>query len=167
MAGWPDFAGVDFSSRTCSAGDRARPAVVELGPSPLLLDMSLAGLLWLLPVLGTFLALAAGAVMVVQPHGRAFVFLLSTEGVVLAATAVALIAYVASEDDYRKGGISRWEAYDAEGVTVTAIAFALAAITAVVVALRRRSSSVAVLAVLAALAACVLQTAAFLANSLN
>lgn len=129
--------------------------------------MSLAGLVWLLLALASLLAVAAGAVTALYSPGRAFVLLVSTEAVVLAATTAGLIAYVAGEDDYRRTGVSRWDAYDAQALTVTAVGVALAAITAFFLALGRRSSSLAVLASVAALAACALLTASFLANSLN
>ena len=79
----------------------------------------------------------------------------------------ALTLYVASEDDYRRGGISRWEAYDAQELTGAEIATALAAAVALIGAARRRRAGLATIGFLASSAAFALCFAAFLANSLN
>jgi hypothetical protein len=80
---------------------------------------------------------------------------------------IALTLYVASEDDYRRGGISRWHAYDARGLTVAAVATALAAAAALIGAAGRRRAGLAIIGFLASSAAFALCFAAFLANSLN
>ena len=79
----------------------------------------------------------------------------------------ALTVYVASEDDYRRGGISRWQAYDAHAVTVAAIAVGLGAAVALVGAATRRRTGLALIGFLASSAAFALFFVAFLANSLN
>ena len=121
-------------------------------------------IIWMLP-----LAAAAGIVLAVvvgvrgeTPRLAAFAF-----AALLSATAIALTLYVAGEDDYRRGGISRWEAYDAQAFTVTAIAIGLAAAVALVAAATRRRPSLAITGFLGSSAASVLFLAAFLANSLN
>jgi hypothetical protein len=79
--------------------------------------------------------------------------------------AVYLTYYVASEDDYRKSGISRWDAYDAHVVTIAAIAASVAVAAAALGAEHRRSFGAPVGG--AGVAVMVLFAAAFLANSLN
>jgi hypothetical protein len=44
------------------------------------------------------------------------------DGLVFTALAIWMLVYVASEDSYRKVGVSRWETYDAKPLTVLAIA---------------------------------------------
>jgi hypothetical protein len=56
------------------------------------------------------------------PRWSAFLYL-----ALLGGSALALTLYVASEDDYRRGGIGRWHAYDAQELTVAGIATTLAA----------------------------------------
>jgi hypothetical protein len=120
---------------------------------------------WMLP-----LAAAAGIVLAVVvavrgegwPGAAAFAY-----AALLGASAIALTLYVASEDDYRRGGISRWDAYDAHAVTVAAIAVGLAAAVALVGAATRRRARLAITGFLMSSAAFVLYFAAFLANSLN
>ena len=85
----------------------------------------------------------------------------------LAVAGIALALYVASEDDYRRGGISRWDAYDAHGITVAAIAVGLAAALALGWAAARRGARLAVVGFLVSSAAFALYFVAFLANSLN
>jgi hypothetical protein len=96
------------------------------------------------------------------PRAAAFVY-----AALLGASAIALTLYVASEDDYRRGGISRWDAYDAHALTVAAIAIGLAAAVALVGAATRRRARLATIGFLVSSAAFVLYFAAFLANSLN
>ena len=85
----------------------------------------------------------------------------------LAASALALTLYVASEDDYRRGGISRWDAYDAHELTVAAIATGLVDAVVLAGAAARRRTRFAIVGFLASTAAFTLYFAAFLANSLN
>jgi hypothetical protein len=85
----------------------------------------------------------------------------------LGASALALTVYVASEDDYRRGGISRWQAYDAHTATVAAIAVGLGAAVALLGAATRRRAGLAIIGFLASSAAFALSFVAFLANSLN
>lgn len=66
---------------------------------------------------GIVLAVVVGVRGETWPRTAAF-----TYAALLSASAIALTFYVASEDDYRRGGISRWDAYDAYAVTVAAIA---------------------------------------------
>ena len=61
------------------------------------------------------------------------------DGLVFTALAVWMLVYVASEDAYRKVGVSRWNTYGAKPLTVLAIAAsALTAILAGYAAARRR-----------------------------
>jgi hypothetical protein len=82
-------------------------------------------------------------------------------------TSVALAFFVAGPDDYRADGTSRWDAYGAQGLTVTAVVVGVAvAVIALVLFVwpRRRFSP---LLGLAGIAAAVLIFCAFFANSLN
>lgn len=122
-------------------------------------------LVWILPfgvVSGISLAVVVGVRGETWPRSAAFVY-----AALLGASALALTVYVASEDDYRRGGISRWQAYDAHTVTVAAIAIGLGAAVALVGAATRRRTRLAIIGFLASSAAFALFFAAFLANSLN
>ena len=88
------------------------------------------------------------------------------QAILFAAAAGYLTYYAASEDSYRRGGISRWEAYDAPVLTVGAILACLAVCALAAVADRRRGRMV-LLAGPAGLAAAILFAVAFAANSLN
>ncbi len=85
----------------------------------------------------------------------------------LAVSTVSLGIYVAGEDHYRRGGITRWEAYDARGLTVAAISVGLAAVVGLVVAGIQNRRALGSAAFLACGAAGVLQFLALFANSLN
>ena len=120
---------------------------------------------WMLPFLaatGIALAVVAGVRGETWPRSAAFLYL-----ALLGGSALAFTLYVASEDDYRRGGISRWHAYDAQELTVAAIATGLAAAVALIGAVTRRRAGVAIVGFLASSAAFALYFAAFLANSLN
>jgi hypothetical protein len=120
---------------------------------------------WMLPFLaatGLALAVVVGVRGETWPRSAAFLYL-----ALLGGSALALTLYVASEDDYRRGGISRWHAYDAQELTVAAIATALAAAAALISAAKRRRAGLAIIGFLASSAAFALCFAAFLANSLN
>jgi hypothetical protein len=124
--------------------------------------------MWLMVWMLLFLAAAGillAAVVGVRgedwPRMAAFAY-----AALLSASAIALTLYVASEDDYRRNGISRWDAYDAHALTVAAIAVGLAAAVAVVGAATRRPTRLAI-GFLVSSAAFVLYFVAFLANSLN
>jgi hypothetical protein len=122
-------------------------------------------IVWTLPFVaaaGLVLAIVIGVRGEMWPRAAAFAY-----AALLGASAVALTLYVASEDDYRRGGISRWDAYDAHALTVAAIAIGLAAAVALVGAATRRWARLATIGFLASSAAFVLYFAAFLANSLN
>jgi hypothetical protein len=122
-------------------------------------------IIWMLPfaaAAGIVLAVVVGVRGETWPQLAAFAY-----AALLSATAIALTAYVASEDAYRRGGISRWDAYDAHAVTVAAIAIGLAAAVALVAAATRRRPRLAITGFLVSSAAFVLSFAAFLANSLN
>lgn len=122
-------------------------------------------LVWMLPF-GAAAGIALAAVVSVRgetwPRSAAFVY-----AALLGASALALTVYVASEDDYRRGGISRWQAYDAHPVTVAAIAVGLGSAVALVGAATRRRTGLAIIGFLASSAAFALFFVAFLANSLN
>jgi hypothetical protein len=97
-------------------------------------------------------------------HSRSLTLL--GQAILFAAAAGYLTYYAASEDSYRRGGISRWEAYDAHALTVGAILACLAVCVLAAVADRRRGR-VVLLAGPAGLAAASLFAVAFAANSLN
>jgi hypothetical protein len=88
------------------------------------------------------------------------------QAILFAAAAGYLTYYAASEDSYRRGGISRWEAYDAHALTVGAILACLAVSALAALADRRRGRMV-LLAGPVGLAAAILFAVAFAANSLN
>jgi hypothetical protein len=120
---------------------------------------------WMLPFLaatGIVLAVVVGARGESWPRSGALAY-----SALLGASAIALTWYVASEDDYRRGGISRWDAYDAHVLTVAAIAIGLAAAVALVGAATRHHAGLAMGGFLLSSAAFALYFAAFLANSLN
>jgi hypothetical protein len=122
-------------------------------------------LVWMLPfgaATGIALAVAVGVRGETWPRPAAFVY-----AALLGATALALTVYVTSEDDYRRGGISRWQAHDAHAVTVAAIAVGLGAAVVLVGAATRRRTGLAIIGFLASSAAFALFFVAFLANSLN
>ena len=89
-----------------------------------------------------------------------------TQAVLAALTTAALVVYVAGEDHYRGNGISRWEAYDAGGLTVAA-ALAGAALCAFAVFGTTRGGRVSLLAGPAGVAASALFLMAFAANFFN
>jgi hypothetical protein len=65
-------------------------------------------------------------------------------GFLFLALAVVTVVYVASEDDYRHLGVSRWSTYDAQAITVAAVASSLVVSVVCFVALRRRGLAVTV-----------------------
>ena len=100
------------------------------------------------------------------PAGSTRSATLTGQGILFAVACAYLIYYAASEDSYRRGGISRWEAYDAKALTVGAIATCLAVSGVALVADRRRGR-LAWLAGVGGIAASLLFFAAVAANSLN
>jgi hypothetical protein len=88
------------------------------------------------------------------------------EAMLFAGAGGYLTYYAASEDSYRRGGISRWEAYDAHALTVVAISACLAVCVLAFVADRRRGRLLS-FAGPAGLAAALLFAVAFVANSNN
>jgi hypothetical protein len=128
-------------------------------------DDAMSPVVWILPVVaatGITLAVVVAVRGEAWPRSAALVY-----AALLTAFALALILYVASEDDYRRGGISRWQAYDAHEVTVAAIAIGLGAAATLVGAAKRRRASLGIIGFLASGAAFALYFVAFLANSLN
>ena len=122
-------------------------------------------IVWMLPFVaaaGIVLAVVVAVRSETWPRTAAFAY-----AALLSASAIGLTFYVASEDDYRRGGISRWDAYDAHALTVAAIVIGLAAAVALVGAATRRQARLAITGFLVSSAAFVLYFAAFLANSLN
>jgi tellurite resistance protein TehA-like permease len=89
-----------------------------------------------------------------------------TQAALAGLTTAALVVYVAGEDDYRGNGISRWDAYDAEALTVCA-ALAGAALVALAVFGTTRGGRVALIVGPAGVAVAALFFVAFAANSLN
>lgn len=88
------------------------------------------------------------------------------QAILFAGAGAYLVYYAASEDSYRRGGISRWEAYDAHPLTVGAIVACFAVCALAFLADRRRGRLVW-LAGPAGLAAGLLFVGAVAANSLN
>ena len=88
------------------------------------------------------------------------------EAMLFAGAGGYLTYYAASEDSYRRGGISRWEAYDAHALTVVAISACLAVCVLAFVADRRRGRLLS-FAGPAGLGAALLFAVAFIANSNN
>lgn len=88
------------------------------------------------------------------------------QAVLFAGAGAYLVYYAASEDSYRRGGISRWEAYDVQPLTVGAVGACLAVCVLAFLADRRRGRGVWLVGP-AGLAAALLFAAAFAANSLN
>lgn len=88
------------------------------------------------------------------------------EAMLFAGAGGYLTYYAASEDSYRRGGISRWEAYDAHALTVVAIGACLAVCVLAFVADRRRGRLLSFVGP-AGLAAALLFAVAFIANSNN
>jgi hypothetical protein len=116
------------------------------------------GLFWLT------LLLMLGCSVFLLAHARRTVLI--AQAAIFLWGAAYLTWYVASEDDYRRGGISRWDAYDAHVVTVAAIA-ACFAVAAGALAAQRWRRIVPAAAGVAGLAVLGLFAAAVLANSLN
>jgi hypothetical protein len=115
---------------------------------------------WMMPfaaATGVALAVAVGVRGGTWPRWTAFFY----------SALLAGSLYVASEDDYRRGGISRWDAYDVRGLTVAAIAIGLVAAVVLVGAATWRRTGFAIIGFLASSAAFTLYFAAFMANSLN
>jgi hypothetical protein len=117
----------------------------------------------LLPVLGFMgvvlpVALRKGGQLVVGACAQAI-------GVGLACA--ALVLYVASEDDYRDNGTSRWAAYGAQEITVTAVAVGVGAVALLLAASLLRRRELAIIGFLMSTVAAVLVFLAIVANSLN
>lgn len=88
------------------------------------------------------------------------------QAILFAVAGAYLTYYAVSEDSYRRGGISRWEAYDAHILTAAAILACLAVSVIAVLADRQRGLMVS-FAGPAGVAAALLFAAAFVANSTN
>ena len=88
------------------------------------------------------------------------------QAILFAVAGGYLTYYAASEDSYRRGGISRWEAYDAHALTVGAIV-ACVAVCALALLADRRRGRVVWLAGPAGLGAALVFTAAFVVNTAN
>ena len=83
----------------------------------------------------------------------------------LAVSTAVLAVYVAREDDYRRNGISRWDAYDAKPLTVSAACLGLVAAALLLVAWKTRRRDLALVAFVVSAFAAVVQFMAFAANS--
>lgn len=86
--------------------------------------------------------------------------------ILFAGAGAYLVYYAASEDSYRRGGISRWEAYDVHALTLGAIGACLAVCAIAFTADRQRGRLVWLTAP-GGLAAALLFATAVAANSLN
>ena len=113
---------------------------------------------WLLPFVGL-----AGLLFAVRWSRQAAL----AQASAIAVSTVAVIVYVAGEDDYRGGGVSRWEAYDARALTVSAVSVGIAAVVGLVAASATDRRALGVTAFVVSAVAAALQFAAVLANSLN
>ena len=170
LGAWGDTSRLDEALDGLAAflGDRAsalagaRPARPAYSGSAIIRRM-----LSLLSVGALVLGLA-GLVQAAVASGpsRAVRAVALAEAAALAVSTLSLIAYVASEDDYRGGGISRWDAYDVRELTIIAVTLGVAA-TASLVAVRARGRGATVSAFLIGVAAAAVQCAAFLGSSLN
>jgi hypothetical protein len=85
----------------------------------------------------------------------------------VAASTVGLAVYVAGEDDYRRNGMSRWAAYDAELVTVAAVVAGTGVAAVLVAAAARNVRGLGGVASLLSIGAATLTFIAYFANSLN
>jgi hypothetical protein len=117
-------------------------------------------LLPLLALMGVVLpvALRNGVKLMVGARAQAI-------GVGLAC--LSLVLYVASEDDYRDNGTSRWAAYGAQEITVTAVVLGIGAVALLLAASFLRRRELAIMGFLASTAAAVTVFLAIFANSLN
>ena len=84
----------------------------------------------------------------------------------VAASTVGLAVYVAGEDHYRRNGMSRWAAYDAELVTVAAFAAGTGAGVLLLVAAGRDRRGLGGVASLLSVGAAALTFVAYSANLL-
>jgi hypothetical protein len=121
-------------------------------------------LVWAQPLVAAAGAGLAGAISLEVARWRAAAMV---QAGIVALTTFVLALFVASEDEYRRGGISRWEAYDAKELTAAAIAMGAAASIMLLLAAARGRQRLGTAAALASTAAAVLAFMAFLANSLN
>jgi hypothetical protein len=121
-------------------------------------------LVWAQPLVAVAGVGLAGAVVLGVARWRVAALV---QGGIVAVTTLVLALYVASEDDYRGGGITRWEAYDAKELTAGAIALGVAASIMLLLAAARGRHRLGIAASLASTAAGVLAFMSFFANSLN
>ena len=92
---------------------------------------------------------------------------LGVQALLAGLTSVWLALYVAGPDDYRADGTSRWDAYDAQGLTVVAVVAGLiVGVLALLLFAWPRPRFYPLLG-LAGIVAAVLIFCAFFANSLN
>ncbi len=89
------------------------------------------------------------------------------EALAVASTTCMLVIYVASEDSYRNDGTSRWDAYDAKGLTSAAVACGVVAFALLAAARRAKWADARIAGFLSATAAAVMQFIAVVANSAN
>ena len=121
-------------------------------------------LVWAQPLVAAAGVGLAGAVVLGVARWRVPALV---QGAIVAVTTLVLALYVGSEDDYRRGGITRWEAYDAKELTAGAIAIGVGASIMLLLAAARGRHWLGIAASLASTAAAVLAFTAFFANSLN
>ena len=91
----------------------------------------------------------------------------SAQAIGVGLACAALVLYVASEDDYRDNGTSRWEAYGAQEITVTAVVLGIGAVALLLAASFLRRRELAIVGFLLSTAAAATVFAAIFANSLN
>jgi hypothetical protein len=100
-------------------------------------------------------------------YGDALAVTAGAQATGIALASLALVLYVASEDDYRDSGTSRWEAYGAQEITVVAVALGLSAALILGAASLLRRRDLAVCGFLVSTAAAVVVFLAIFANTLN
>ena len=93
--------------------------------------------------------------------------LATAQAAALLVLTILLVLYAASEDSYRRGGISRWDAYGAKGFVTFAVVTGLVVAAALVVAHFAKPSRLGRVAALASAAAAALQVMAFVALTVN
>ena len=100
-------------------------------------------------------------------YGDALAVTARAQAAGIAVASLALVLYVASEDDYRDNGTSRWDAYGAQEITVVGVALGLTAALILGAASLLRRRDLAVGGFLVSSAAAVVVFVAIFANSLN
>ena len=147
-----------WERRTASSGNESNVR------TPLRSYVAMWAIIWLQPLVAAWGLVLAGLVVLRSRWPRTGA---TVQAVVVALSTLGLALYAASEDDYRRNGISRWDAYDAKGLTVVAVVVGVCAAIGLFVAATQDRRRLGGVALLASSVAGALMFAAFLANSLN